>query len=296
MNHWDDLRVFLAAARAGSFVQASARLNMDASTIGRRIARLESNLKQTLVVRSPRGLKLTAAGSRLFDAAVKVEAAMEISENVNTPGMLHGIVRISVYEGIGTIIIAPALPQFVAMHPGLTIELVANAGFLSPATREVDIALELSPAHSPRLSSERLIDARFGLFTSEQYLASCPPIRSVDDLRKQQLVGYIDDLLHPPELRYMDDIGTEITPTFTSTSVRAQYEIIKAGGGIGILPCFIALGAGPGLRWLLRDEIKFYRTIWISAHKEVSGTARVKTVHRWLRQLAEDNRHIFCPN
>ena len=67
MYDWDDLRIFIAAARAGSLGGAAQRLGVDAATVGRRVARLESALKSTLVVRSTTGLQLTAAGAQLLD-------------------------------------------------------------------------------------------------------------------------------------------------------------------------------------------------------------------------------------
>ena len=65
MFDWDDLRVFLAAARAGSLAAAGQRLGIDTATVGRRIARLETALKSTLLTRSRAGLQLTAAGAQL---------------------------------------------------------------------------------------------------------------------------------------------------------------------------------------------------------------------------------------
>ena len=132
MQNWDDLRVFLAAAKTGSFSHAAAQLHMDATTIGRRITRLEDSLKSTLLTRSPKGLTLTAAGAQLFEASARVEEAIELADAANRISGLGGVVRISVAEGFGTTIIAPRLAPFLADHPGLKIELAANAGFLSP--------------------------------------------------------------------------------------------------------------------------------------------------------------------
>ena len=67
MFDWDDIRIFVAAARAGSLGGAAQRLGIDAATVGRRVARLESALKSTLVVRSASGLQLTPAGAQLLE-------------------------------------------------------------------------------------------------------------------------------------------------------------------------------------------------------------------------------------
>ena len=82
---WDDLRIFLAAARAGSLAGAGQRLGVDTATVGRRIARLESAFKSTLFIRSRNGLQLTAAGAELLANGVEAEAAMAQAARVSQP-------------------------------------------------------------------------------------------------------------------------------------------------------------------------------------------------------------------
>lgn len=294
-SNWDDLRVFIAAARAGSFTQASLRLNMDASTVARRIARLETSLRSTLVTRSPQGLKLTATGARIFDASTAVESAMESTEAVNDHGAVRGTVRISAFEGLGSAVVAPAIPALMEKHPGLRIELIANAGFLSPSIREVDIGISLSPPDTPRLIGELLGDCELGLYAADRFLQKHGPIETVAQLGTLPFVGYIDDLLYPPELRYLPDILPGLDPTMTSSSVRAQLEIIRAGGAVGVLPCFLAMTAGTDLKRVLASEVRIRRTLWIAAHKDVGETARVRAVYRWLHKLVLDDPEIFMP-
>jgi DNA-binding transcriptional LysR family regulator len=76
MVDWDDLRIFIAAARAQSFSGAAIQLHLDAATVGRRIARLESGLKSTLLVRTRNGVQLTATGTQLLGVAETAEKAM----------------------------------------------------------------------------------------------------------------------------------------------------------------------------------------------------------------------------
>lgn len=295
VSNWDDLRIFMAAARSGSFTQAASRLTMDASTVARRIARLETALRSTLVARSPRGLKLTAAGARLFDASTAVESAMESTETINEHGSVRGTVRISAFEGLGSAVVAPAIPALMAAHPGLRIELIANAGFLSPSIREVDIGISLSPPDTPRVTGECLGDCELGLYASQAFLDRHGPIERIDQLLDLPFVGYIDDLLYPPELRYLPDIHPGIVPAMTSSSVRAQLEIIRADGAVGVLPCFLAMTAGTDLKRVLPADIRIRRTLWIAAHKDVGETTRVRAVYRWLHKLVLDDPEIFMP-
>src|SRR5262249_27756794 len=151
MFDWDDLRIFLAAARAGSLAAAGQRLGIDTPTVGRRIARLETALRSTLLVRSRAGVQLTAAGAHLLESGVVAEAAMERAGRVAQPDVVAGTVRISAAEGFGTAVLAPALPALAAQRPGLRIELAAASAILSASRREGDIALRLNAPGAPPL-------------------------------------------------------------------------------------------------------------------------------------------------
>lgn len=278
---WDDLRVFIAAARAGSLGAGAQKLGIDAATVGRRVGRLESALKSTLLVRSTTGLQLTAAGAQLLQVALNAESVMEAALTVARPDAIAGTVRISASEGFGVAILAPALPDLRALRPGLNIELAAAPGFLSPSRREVDMAITLSAPDSPRLIVEPLTPYQLALYASEAYAARHALPGTVDQLSEHDIVGYVDDLIYAPELNYLDEIRPGLSPHLASSSIRAQREIIAAGGGIGVLPCFLA----DGLVRALPDRAPIERRFWLSTHRDVHDTARMRAVRAWVRDL-----------
>lgn len=281
MFDWDDLRHFLAAARAGSFSIGAQRIGVDTTTVSRRVARLETALKATLFARSAAGLQLTSAGARLMEAGLQAEAAMQAVGRAADPEISGGTVRISVAEGFGAHVLAPALPAFRRGRPTLRIELAANAGFLSPTRREVDLAVTLSAPTDSRLLVEPLTNYQLAAYAAPQYLAEVGPLNSPEDLRRCQIVGYVDDLLYSPELRYLDEVAPGLEAALSSSSIRAQREIILAGGGVGVLPCFLSEG-------LVRvaPTVLVRRRFWISTLREVAATARVRAVRAWLQDLA----------
>jgi DNA-binding transcriptional LysR family regulator len=293
MFNWDDLRVFLAAARRRSYHEAAAHAGLDATTIGRRIARLETALHSTLIVRGPGGLSLTGAGQRLFEAASAIEATTEaIGETVAGDGA-WGVVRVSVSEGFGTTLIAPALPLLKERRQHLTVELVANPGFYSPVTREVDLAITLSPPQDVRLTVELLTEYHLGLYAARSYLDKAGTPRTPEELTQHDLIGYIDDLLYANELRYLDEIHPGLRPGVASSSIRAQLEIIAAGGGIGVLPRFLAVKSAPELVPVLPRKVRLSRTFWIAARRDVQQTTRVRAVQAWVRDIVARNKDAF---
>jgi DNA-binding transcriptional LysR family regulator len=291
MFDWDDLRIFIAAARAGTAAAAAKRLNLDATTVSRRIAALESALKATLFVRDRTGLQLTATGARLLETASPVESAMNAVAEAGRADLVAGTVRISASEGFGGRILAPALPELRARHPDLSIELIANPGFMSPLKREVDMAVTLSASQSARLLVEPLTDYELGLFASAQYLSRHPAPDSTEDLRRYDLVGYVEDQIYAPELRYLEEINPGLRTRLASSSLRAQVEIIAAGGGVGVLPCFL----GEGLVRVLPRAVSLRRRFWLSTHREVAATARVRAVRNWMKRLANQCRQLLAP-
>ena len=153
------------------------------------------------------------------------------------------------------------------------------------------MAITLSAPDAQRLVVEPLTHYQLTLYGSAEFLARQGTPESVDDLAQCSLVGYVDDLIYAPELRYLDEILPGLTPTLASSSIQAQREIIAAGGGIGVLPCFLAAGLTP----VLADQVLLERRFWLSTHKEVHGAARLRGVRNWLRDLVAERREALAP-
>ena len=283
MIQWDDFRFFIAAARSGSFSDAAPITGADVATVSRRVARLETALKATLFVRSTTGLKLTAIGRNVLGDCESIEALVSRLHEPVAQQLVAGTVRVSVSEGFGSAILAPVIPALIDENPALSIELAAHSGFLSPSIREVDIAVTLSAPVDSRLIVEPFTTYRLGLYSSPAYLERNGKPRKIDDLPAHRIVGYVDDLLYAPELRYLDEIHPGLKPSLASTSINAQREMIHHGGGIGVLPNFLA----SGLTRLFPQKIALERRFWIATHRDVADTARIRHVKKWMREVVE---------
>jgi DNA-binding transcriptional LysR family regulator len=289
MFDWNDLRVFITAGHAQSLSGAAARLNMDATTVGRRVARLEASLKATLFIRSSTGLQLTSAGKRLLDLADQIEIAVENLDQAQSEERVSGVVRLSVSEGFGTNLLAPALATLHAQWPGLNIELIANQGFLSPASREVDMVVTLTSPVGARLVIEPLADYELGLYCAPTSSQKYAALKEIADIQSRPVIGYVDDLVYAPELKYLDEIQPGLRPALASTSINAQREMIVSGAGIGILPCFMATG----MHRLLPSAVKLKRRFWLATHRDVANSKRIRIVREWLLDTVHANRQLL---
>jgi DNA-binding transcriptional LysR family regulator len=293
---WSDLQVFLAIAQTGQIGRAGGALRVDATTVSRRLRRLEATVGANLFEQTREGQVLTDAGEALLLRVERMSrAAAEIGQGAEgRSATVSGTLRISVAEGFGSWVLARHLPEFARAHPGLTVDLVANSGFLSMSKREADIAVMLSRPKAGPIIAGKLSDYALGLYASQSYLASAGmPQRGGDLLAGHSLIGYIPDLLYAPELRYLDEIHPGLTPRLRSSSINAQHQLIAGGAGIGVLPCFIG-NADPALSPVLPAK-RIFRAFWLVTHKDTHQLARVQAGKEWIASMIERCRDLLLP-
>src|SRR3546814_2855190 len=242
----------------------------------------------------PQGHILTARGRALLPAAETAErgALSGISSVTGSHTRLGGLVRISLSEGLGTAIVARRLPEFQRANPDITVELAVSSGFLSPSKREADIAVMLARPRAGPLMTRKLTDYTLGLYAASAWCDANGRPDGIAGLQHHPLVGYIDELLSVPQLRYLDEIAPGLSPNFCSSSINAQHRMIAAGIGIGVLPCFIG-DRDPTLERLLADKVEIRRSFWMIVHKDVRQLARVNAFVDWLNGAVADEQGLL---
>lgn len=282
--NWDDMRVFLALGRSGTLARAAAMVGQDATTVARRIQRLEAALATTLFEHGATGQNLTESGHRLLAHAEAMEAgARAVQQQAEAGAGLGGTIRISVSEGFGQGFVAPRLAAFAEAHPGVALDLIASTGFLNPSRREADIAIMLARPKGGPLIAAKLTDYRLGVYASEATLAATGPVASVEALTRRRLVGYVPDLIYAPELRYLAEVDERLEPAIRSSSITAQARLIANGAGCGILPCFLG-DTTPGLIRVLSEQVAIERSFWLVVHRDMRRVARIEAFIAWLRE------------
>ncbi len=292
---WSDFQAFMAIARAGQLARAGQSLGVDATTMGRRLRRLEARMGATLFEQTREGQTLTEAGEALL---VQVEAMARAAASVPESGAgtsdLAGSVRISVPEGLGGWFLPPYVALFAQDFPRLTLDLVANSSLLSLSKREADIAVTLSRPKAGPVIARKLSDYALRLYASPEYLDRRRwPRRASDLAQNHRLIGYIPDLLFDQALNYLGEIHPGLTVRLRSSSINAQQRLIAAGAGIGVLPCFIG-DADPGLVAVLPDR-RIQRSFWLVTHKDTHNLARVRAGKEWLSEAARHGRAVLLP-
>ncbi|MFC0284680.1 LysR family transcriptional regulator [Camelimonas abortus] len=292
---WDDLRYFLAVARAGRLTVAARRLGADHATVSRRVTALESALKAKLFERRPHGYQLTAQGERLLAKAeaIETQALAAQSEIGGADLTLSGAVRLGAPDGLGSTFLAPRIVALAARYPELEIQLVAMSRIPSLSKREADIAISLNPPREGRIVARRLGDYDLALYAAPEYLAAAPPVRTVADLFRHRIVGYIDDLIYAPELDYLDEVAKGLRPRIQSSSIMAQLAATEAGAGVCVLPRFMT--GGRRLQRVLPGEVKLTRSFWLVVHADLREVARIRAVMDFLVREIRAARDVLQP-
>ncbi|WP_439140385.1 LysR family transcriptional regulator [Roseicyclus sp.] len=265
--NWDDLRVFLAVARAEGLSGAAPRLRLDPATAGRRIARLEQSLGAVLFARSPQGYTLTEAGQRLVPRAEAAEAALAgglDGDGHDGAGRLSGTIRIGAPDGCANYLLPQVCATIAASHPDLDLQILALPRVVNLSRREADLAITVSPPATQRLQGELLSDYHLSLAASRRWLAAHGAPSGPEALRDAAMIGYIPDMIFDAELDYLAQFGiTRVA--FASNAVSVQLNLARAGAGLAIVHDF-ALPSAPELVRLLTGQLRLRRSFWLVTH------------------------------
>jgi DNA-binding transcriptional LysR family regulator len=290
---WDNVRIFLAVARAGQFLAAARLLRVDHATVTRRITRLEAALGAKLFERRTSGCILTQAGERFLGAAERIEGdVLRVQSELSAEDVeVSGIVRIGAPDGFGTLFLAPRLGKLAARHPALMIQLVPLPRTFSLSNREADLAIVIDRPETGRLVTRKLIDYTLHFYAAKTYLAAQPAPRNFAELAQHLQVTYVHDLLFSDALNFVPEVFGPSFRRFECASALAQAEAVRAGAGIGVLHDY-ASRSDTTLEVVL-PEIVFDRAYWIATHADTHDLMRVRIVSDFILAEVAAERHIF---
>ena len=284
---WNDIRVFLAVARAETLSAAGRILKVDPATVGRRVARLEQSLGAPLFAKSSLGYALTDAGMRLMEQAQRIENEMAgVSLDVGGQGTsLKGQIRIGAPDGCANFILPQVCAAISDRHPDLDIQIVALPRVVNLSKREADMAIAVSPPTTRRLSVQRLADYNLYLAASKEYLKQHNTVKRLSDLKDHRFVGYIADMIFDKELDYLSAIGIERV-SLASNSVSVQFNLLRTGAGVGIVHGF-ALPFAQNIERVLPEVFSLRRSFYLIRHND---DRRIDRMNRFADDLVSSIR------
>lgn len=244
---WDKLRIFHAAAEAGSFTHAGEVLRMSQSAVSRQVSALEKELKVALFHRHARGLVLTEQGEMLFGTASEIMNKLNTAETLltDTTTKPSGDLRVTAPIGLGTVWVTQRLREFLELYPEIRVELILSDEQIAIAMRAADVAIWASEPQQSELIRRRLFIMKMHAYASSQYIRRHGAPETLASLDDHAIVSYSGTpVVHLSAIRWLETAGldgkTARKPAFSANSVLAMKYAIRAGIGVGLIPDYLS--------------------------------------------------------
>lgn len=280
---WNLVKSFAAVAKAGSLSGAARALGVSQPTLGRHVGELETQLRVTLFERAPRGMRLTEAGSALFERAqgLEREAAAFSLAATGRSSEIAGTVRIAASEIVAHYILPPIIAALKREEPSLEVEIVSSNAVQNLLIRDADIAVRMVEPAQGELIVRKVNDLAIGCYAASTYLDRAGRPETVDDLFGHAIIGYdrFDALL-----KSIQRLGHDIDRHAFAVRTDAQavyWKLVEAGAGIGFVAHLVARNR-PGVEHILPDLPTASIPMYLAAHRELRTSRRVRRSYDFL--------------
>ena len=273
---WDDFRLVKAIAEARNLAGAALRLDVNHSTVFRRLGQLEATLANRLFERHRTGYVPTAAGEAMLALAERMDEDIaaftrKLAGEAPSPA---GELRVATSDTLLVHLLTPLLARFRAHCPLVRLDLVIGNQALNLSRRDADVAIRATDLPPEILVGRRVGRIAWALYgRAEDFPAPGPA--PADELAGRDWVAPGDSL---GVLRVTRFVLERVAPeriAYRVNSVLGLAEAVEAGIGIGPLPCFIA-DARPALRRLAPPAPDFAADLWLLTHPELRHAPRVR--------------------
>lgn len=270
MFDWEDLRHFIAVAQAGSVSGAARVLDVDHSTVSRRLAALEAALQTTLVERLPRASRLTVIGHEILARASEIETNAFAIERIARDARrdLQGKVIVSAPAVLATHILAQQVAAFRRLYPHLRLSVATQAHSASLSRREADIAVRLFRPTEDSYVARKLSTMPFGLYASPQYVFR-------DEPGRWGFIAYDEQSEDMPHQRWLLATAGTRPVVCEVSDITSQLVAARTGIGVASLPCFIG-DKDPDLVGLAFDGVPFEREVWLVLHPQMKSAPSIR--------------------
>ena len=279
MLNWDDLRYFLAVQRLGNLSAAARGLGVAQSTVGRRLASLETSLGVRLLDRTPDGYVLTLAGRDVCERAQRLEQEAQTLERTvsGQDKRSAGIVRIACAEAIAGHVLAPCFAALHRDHPDILIELIPHPREVSLAMREAELSVRITQPNQHDLVIRRIGSLAFGLYASPSYLEEFGGLNPENGCANHRMIRQLNDIEAGPQFNWLADLTPNAKVVFQTSSHEAAVLAARQGSGLACLARF-RVDREVGLTQLAPPSEPPTAGIWLTVHRDHRQSARIRTV------------------
>jgi DNA-binding transcriptional LysR family regulator len=279
---WDDLRTVLVIVRSGSLSGAARALDIEHSTVFRRLEDIERRLGTALFERSRSGYLANTHGEAVADAArVMEEAALGAERRVlGADRRLTGTVRIATSEMLGAYLLPRLLEEFLDAHPEIEVEVDVSNHAVDLSRREADLALRATLTPPEHLIARKVGEVASAIFGTPALLQRLDGPAALEAL---PWIGFADGMAGVLQARWLREKLPQVRPRLRMDSYVAILQAAALGVGVAALPAFAA-AQDPRLVRISEPLDIPKMPVWLLTHPEVRNNARVRAL---LQHLAE---------
>jgi len=243
MQDLERMAIFARVVEARGFSEAARRLRISKAAVSKAVAQLEHSMGARLLNRTTRSMSTTEAGAAFYEHCARI--VEEYEEARRAVGRLHseprGLLRVSASVAFGTLHIAPALPEFLARHPEVRIDMAIGDRFVDLAEEGFDVAIRIAHEPAPTLAARRLAPVNRKIVATPAYFKRHGVPRKPAQLAKHNCLTYTHSnpgdvwRLHGPE----GDISVPISGNLRLNDDEALTAAVMGGLGVALLPTFL---------------------------------------------------------
>ena len=244
MDSLTDIVVFVRVVDDGSFTRAAERLKLSRSVVSKYVTRLEGRLGARLLNRTTRRLSLTEAGRIFYERSRRglqdiEEAEAEVSRLQEKP---RGVLRINSPMSFGILHIAPALPEFLAQHPEVSVEMNLDDRVVDVIEEGFDVSIRIAEMPDSSLIARRLAACRHVIVAAPAYLEKHGTPRTPEDLRDHNIISFsyqtsaYDWHFISPDNK---QVSVPVSGSMQANNSLALREALLRGVGITRTPTFV---------------------------------------------------------
>lgn len=267
---WNDIQFCLAVVREGSVTAAARVLEVNHTTVSRRISALEKQLGARLFDRSTAGWLITPVGeSILASAEAMAEQVTTIQRHVLADSQeLRGTIRVTAVDLCIQRILQPGIKAFCQQYPEISIELIASEDAFNLAVHEADIAFRTTNNPPPNVLGKKIADFAYGIYCSREIYQQLQ--------KNDPQVGVITWMLdNRSEPNWKAKCFPDLPIRYRVNSLNVVLDLVRHGHGIAQLPT----GLGemePNLVRMPCEYVEPHMGFWVLSHIDLRTTARIR--------------------
>ncbi len=283
---WDDLRIFLAIARAGSITGAANRLGVQHSTVSRRLRSLEEQLGTRLIERKKSGYEMTEAGEELQMSASRIEVEILGFEGAQAghDEDAAGELRVSAINNMASTVLMPAFTRFSEAYPNIEFHLVVTNKFVKLAERDADIAIRLTNTPLDTLIGTRLTTVASAVYGSQDYCAELQKGTAAEKWLGIECCGF--------HTSWTKEACPDKDHNFYVDDTLLTLAALKTGAGLAYLPCFMG-DSDASLTRFRPPDAKHDLGLWLVYHRDLRRTKRVRLFREHMQREFTSLRPLF---